>query len=352
MATMTNATNTTDTAKTTGKTDVPVRTRPLGRRVLRVFVRGLGLIVALILALVLAGASYEAISAMGDAKAYPPPGRLVDVGGYRLHIQCTGTGSPTVVLDSGLGDSSLHWSLVQAEIGQATQVCAYDRAGLGWSDPGPQPRTPSRIAGDLHTLLTNAGIAGPYVMVGHSVGGKNVRMFAIKYPDQVAGMVLVDATGESAASLPASATSQSLPQVTGSEWSLYGVLRRVGLVRLIGASQSGTPAMSEQTRMEIALFATGQRGLDATAAEYMGMAADNPELQAAPSLGDKPLIVLAADETMKTNPRWPEYQHRQAAMSTNGRLIVVEGSGHYIQMDHPDVVINAIQDVVEQVRDH
>lgn len=136
--------------------------------------------------------------------------------------------------------------------------------------------------GELHTLLTNSGLLGPYVLVGHSVGGKNVRMFAIKYPDQVAGMVLVYATGESADSLPASATS--LPQVTGSEWSLYGVLRRVGLVRLIGASQSGTPAMSEQTRMELALFATGQRGLDATAAEYIG---------------------LAADETIKTNHRWP-----------------------------------------------
>lgn len=350
MARIANTTDATDTTKETNKIDVPVRTRPLGRRVLRGLARGTALTLALLIGLVAVGATYEAIAAGGDAKAYPPPGRLVDVGGYRLHIQCVGTGSPTVVLDAGLGDSSLHWSLVQAEIGQTAQVCAYDRAGLGWSDSGPQPRTPGRIASDLRTLLTNAGIPGPYVLVGHSAGGKNVRMFAIKDPDQVAGMVLVDATGEAANSLPASATAQTLPQVTGSEWSLYGVLRRVGLVRLIGASQAGTPAMSERTRMEIALFATGQRGLDATAAEYIGLAADNAQLQAAPSLGDRPLIVLAADETMRTNPLWPEYQDRQAAMSTHGRLIVVEGSGHYIQMDHPDVVIDAVRQVVLQAR--
>ena len=118
------------------------------------------------------------------------------MGGYSLHIQCVGTGSPTVVLDAGLGGTSLDWNLVQTEIGPTTQVCAYDRAGMGWSDTGPAPRTPGQIARELHTLLTNAGIPGPYVLVGHSAGGKNVRMFALQYPDEVAGMVLVDARSE------------------------------------------------------------------------------------------------------------------------------------------------------------
>jgi pimeloyl-ACP methyl ester carboxylesterase len=245
---------------------------------------------------------------------------------------------------------SLDWSLVQKEMGQTTQVCAYDRAGMGWSDPGPQPRTPSRIAGDLHTLLANAGIAGPYVLVGHSVGGKNVRMFALQYPDQVAGMVLVDARSEYADAPGAPGTAQSIEQVTGSEWSLYGAVRRVGLVRLIGASQWGPLTLSEQTRTELALFATGQHGLDATAAESLAMTADNAQLQAAPSLGDRPLIVLAADQSMNTIPRWVEAQQQQAAMSTNGHLIVVEGSGHYIQLDHPSVVIDAVQQVVKQAR--
>jgi pimeloyl-ACP methyl ester carboxylesterase len=339
-----------NTTKTTNTIDMPIRTRHLGRRVLRGLARTIAVILALMVGLAAVGAIYEAIAAGGDAKAYPPPGRLVDVGGYSLHIQCVGTGSPTVVLESGLGGMSLDWSLVQKEMGQTTQVCAYDRAGMGWSDPGPQPRNPDRIATDLHTLLANAGIAGPYVLVGHSVGGKNVRMFALQHPEEVAGMVLVDSRSEVADSPGVSVAAQDLQPVTGSEWSLYGILRRVGLVRLIGASQSGPPTLSEQTRTELALLGTGQRALDATAAESLAMTADNDQLKAAPSLGDRPLIVLAADDSMNTVPRWPEAQHQQAAMSTKGSVIVVEGSGHYIQLDHPEVVIDAVRQVVLQAR--
>src|SRR5688500_18438562 len=189
MAVMTNTSNASNSTKTV---NTRAQSSHRGRRVLRGFGRGITVILALIVGLAAAGASYEAIAAGGDAKAYPPPGRLVDVGGYRLHIQCVGAGSPTVVLDAGLGGSSLDWNLVQPELGRSTRVCAYDRAGMGWSDPSPQPRTPRQIADELHTLLTNAGIAEPYVLVGHSLAGKNVRLFRIAHPDQVAGMVLVD----------------------------------------------------------------------------------------------------------------------------------------------------------------
>src|SRR5690349_15455065 len=149
---------------------IPSATWRIGRRLLRGIVRTLAAVAGLLVVLGLVGASYEAIAATGDARRYPAPGQLVDVGGYRLHIQCVGTGSPTVVLDAGLGGSSLDWSLVQAAIGQTTRVCAYDRAGMGWSESGPAPRTPAQIAGELHTLLGNAGIAGPYVLVAHSLG--------------------------------------------------------------------------------------------------------------------------------------------------------------------------------------
>src|SRR5215212_4988242 len=155
-----------------------------GRRVLHGIGRTLAALVGLLVVLGLIGASYEAIAAAGDARRYPAPGQLVDVGGYRLHIQCVGAGSPTVVLDAGLSGSSLDWSLVQPELGRSTRVCAYDRAGMGWSDPGPQPRTPRQIADELHTLLTNAGIVEPYVLVGHSLAGKNVRLFALAHPDE------------------------------------------------------------------------------------------------------------------------------------------------------------------------
>src|SRR5688500_14536318 len=214
MAVMTNTSNTSNTTK---PIQPPARPGHRGWRALRGFARVVSMGFALIVGLALAGASYEAIAARGDAQAYPPPGRLIDVGGYRLHLQCVGTGSPAVVLDAGLGDMSLAWNLVQTEMGQTTQVCAYDRAGMGWSDPGPQPRTPGHIARELHTLLTNAGIPGPYVMVGHSAAGKNVRMFALQYPEQVAGMVLVDTRSEVADSpvAPGASAAQDLGQVTG-----------------------------------------------------------------------------------------------------------------------------------------
>ena len=340
------------TADLVAAVTVPAQTRTIrrGRRLLRKLARVLRVGIALVLGLALVGASYEAISATGDAQEYPAPGKLVDVGGYRLHIKCVGTGSPTVVLDAGLGGLSLAWDLVQKEMGQTTQVCAYDRAGMGWSDTGPQPRTPGLLARELHALLTNAGIPGPYVLVGHSLGGKNMRMFALQYPEEVAGMVLVDARSEHVDAPTSPTDAQEPHKPSGDQVSLYGVARRLGLVRLIGGGPWGPPAMSDRTRMAIALLTTGQRAINAEAAETREMTADNAELQAAPSLGDRPLIVLAAEESVNVIPRWTEAQHRQAALSMNGRLIVVEGSGHYIQFDQPAVVIDAVQQVVTQVR--
>jgi pimeloyl-ACP methyl ester carboxylesterase len=319
----------------------------IGRRVLRGISRTLAALFGLLVVLGLTGAGYEAIAAAGDARRYPAPGQLVDVGGYRLHIQCVGTGSPTVVLDAGLSGSSLDWGLVQPELGRTTRVCAYDRAGMGWSDPGPQPRTPRQIAGELHTLLTNAGVAGPYVLVGHSLGGKNVRLFAQQHPDEVAGMVLVDARGEYVDANTAPAEKQGFQQALAAQAILYRVTRSVGLVRLIGASLWGGPAMPRAVRTEGMLFQTSQRGIDAQNAEALERAADDAELQAAPSLGDRRLIILAAEQNMTGTPYWAEAQRRQAALSTNGHLIVATGSGHYIHWEQPALVIDAVRQVVE-----
>ena len=152
------------------------------QRALRTAAFGVSGLLGLVAILAVCGATYEAIAGVGDATAYPAPGRLVDVGGYKLHLDCQGTGSPTVVLDAGLGGSSLDWTLVQPELATTTRVCTYDRAGMGWSDAGPMPRSPSHIAEELHVLLTNAGVAGPYVLVGHSLGGKNIRIFGACRP--------------------------------------------------------------------------------------------------------------------------------------------------------------------------
>lgn len=144
--------------------------------------------------IVAAAALFQFSVTQCESYRYPPPGKLVDIGGLRAHISCTGAGSPTVIMDSGLGDTSVIWQLVQPEVSSFTRVCSYDRAGLGWSDAPNEPRTSSNIADELDRLLTRAMVRGPYVLVGSSFGGYNIRVFASRYRKQVAGMVLVDST--------------------------------------------------------------------------------------------------------------------------------------------------------------
>src|ERR671910_494993 len=153
-------------------------------------------LVGALLALAVAGAIYQAIATELAERAYPPPGEMVDVGGYSLHINCVGQGSPTVVLDGGSGEWSAQWVRVQREVSGTIRVCAYDRAGMGWSEMGPEPRDAKQITSELHTLLSKAGIEGPYVLVGHSLGGLSMLTYAARYPEEVAGVTLVDSSTE------------------------------------------------------------------------------------------------------------------------------------------------------------
>src|SRR5438034_3856902 len=160
------------------------------RWTMRIFVvLGAFLIVA-----ALSGATYQWIATRKELAATPPPGRLVDIGGYRLHLWCTGDGAPAVILDTGLGGSSADWGFVQPGVAAFTRVCSYDRAGMGYSDPGPSPRTARRIALELGQLLDRGGVDGPLVLVGASLGGFTVRVFASERPERVVGLVLVDAS--------------------------------------------------------------------------------------------------------------------------------------------------------------
>src|SRR5688500_12000258 len=175
-----------------------------------------GASLATLLGLMLVGYIYEPLAEAADAKTYPPPGQLVDVGGYRLHINCIGTGSPTVVIEAGLGDWSTGWGFVQPEVAKTTRVCTYDRAGWGWSDAGPLPRDAAQFAKELHTLLQEANVPGPYVMVGHSLGGAAVRIFVHDYASEVNGIVLIDSMNPGQATQPhivaqAQADPQSQP---------------------------------------------------------------------------------------------------------------------------------------------
>src|SRR5919109_412897 len=192
----------------------------------------LGRSLVLIIGLLLVGAIYESLAEASDTTTYPPPGQLVNVGGHRLHINCTGSGSPTVVIEAGLGDWSTGWDFVQRGVAKTTQVCTYDRAGWGWSEAGPLPRDAAQFAKELHTLLQNANIPGPYVMVGHSLGGFGVRVFVHEYASDVAGVVLIDSMNPR--QLPQSPTGvQFQSNLQSRIYSLLTVLARFGLVRLL-----------------------------------------------------------------------------------------------------------------------
>jgi len=191
-----------------------------------------------IISLAAIGAVYQAIATQIDLRAYPAPGQMIDVGGLQMHLFCTGAnsaGSPTVILETGLGSTSAAWAFVQPEVAKTTRVCSYDRAGMGWSEPSPSPRDARHIVEELHTLLHNANVPSPYVFVGWSFGGLYVREYAGQYGDEVAGMVLLDS------SHPDQWTSTPQGQTQfASNAKIYAVaptLARLGVMRVMGLLQ-------------------------------------------------------------------------------------------------------------------
>lgn len=311
-----------------------------------------GLIATAVLALGLAasGAAYEIIAARSDAETYPAPGRLVDVGGYRLHINCVGAGSPVVILDAGLGGSSVDWSRVQPELATTTRVCAYDRAGMGWSDRGLRAQSPEQIAEELHTLLMNADVRGPYVLVAHSLSGKYARLFALDYRQETSGLVLVDARSEYVDDRTTPLEYRAFVEAVESQGRQYAVARRFGIARLFGAQLAGTSAIPAETRRLMALLATRQKAIDATEGEAQARAANDPELRTEPAMGALPLIVLVSDQSIANLPHWAEAQRRQAGRSSVGRMVIASGSSHAIHWDRPDLVIASVREVVARAR--
>jgi len=302
---------------------------------------GAGLAALLVLALV--GYIYEPIAEATDAKAYPPPGKLVDVGGYRLHINCTGAGSPTVVIESGWGDMSASWGWVQPEVAKTTRICTYDRAGMGWSEASPQPRTAREYAKELHTLLAKANEPGPYVLVGHSMGGFTVIVYAHDYPAEVSGLVLIDAQD-----LPTSdvATPQPAPKPGGT--SLPSLLARIGLVRLLAEPLGSIENLPEGDKQAYTAFAVAPRGVQTFTDEGKGMSEGGAQARAVTTLGALPLIVLSRGKDMDAESA--ASQERYLQLSTDSQQLFAEQSGHPIHIEQPQAAIAAIMKVVEMVR--
>jgi pimeloyl-ACP methyl ester carboxylesterase len=303
----------------------------------------LGGVLVLVLGLVLVGAVYESASEAADVRAYPPAGQMVDVGGYRLHINCTGAGSPTVVIDAGWGDWSLGWSQVQQGVAATTRVCTYDRAGMGYSDAGPLPRDARQFAGELHTLLDRAAVPGPYVLVGHSLGGLPVRVFAHEYAPEVAGVVLIDSMSPDQARVPAAVTN-SQPDAPSSAPSLPSFLARIGFWRLIG----GVPDLPPEVKDAYAAFASTPRATQAWEDEGRGIPASLDQAAAVKSFGDLPLIVLSRGLDQK--PDWQAMQAELLQLSSNSQQLIADKSGHNIELDQPQAAVDAIVKMVEHLR--
>ena len=304
--------------------------------------------VVALMALAVVGAIYQAVATERAERAYPPPGEMVDVGGYGLHIDCVGRGSPTAVLDAGTGEMSADWALVKREVSDTTQVCAYDRAGMGWSEVGPEPRDAKRISGELHALLEGAGIEGPYVLVGHSFGGLYAQTYAARYPDEVAGVGLIESSSpEQFGHRPVTRDSYEPPKRM---FAVASLLARIGVVRLLYKLMPAPPGLPPQQRAQIDALGPSTRQVSTTALELRAASQTATQARSLRSLGNKPLAVVSAGTQ---EPEWLELQDDLATLSPNSTYRVVEGATHTSVLDDrsdAQATSAAIVEVVAAVR--
>jgi pimeloyl-ACP methyl ester carboxylesterase len=319
----------------------------------------------------LLGAVYQSLGTRKDGKVYPPPGRLVDLGTHRLHVLESGSGSPTIILEAGLMSTVLSWNDLQGELARSHRVISYDRAGLGWSDLGPMPRTADRIVDELHALLKRAAIPPPYVLVGHSFGGLTMTLFAARFPEEIAGMVLVDPVAPAEWN-PPSEHDRKLTRIGATVCRRAALLSRIGVIRFVafllttGAKKPasylvrlisrGTPAdagsvsspwfsalPANEKAMATAFWVQPKFALTiASQLENLPVSAARiPELD---SFCHSPVVILSA----RTAPEHRRKEH--AAMAGRvplGEHVLAGRSNHWIMQEEPDLVIRAIEKVVK-----
>lgn len=320
--------------------------------------------------LVVAGSVYESTARAQELAQVSAPGRLVDVGGHKLHIVCAGektAGQPTVLLEAGAGGWSIHWFDLQNQLAQFTRVCAYDRAGFGWSEAGPLPRDGNRIVNELDALLRNAGESGPFVLVGASRGGQYIRLYREAHPELVVGMVLVDAEPEEFRTQSAygkNVATQNLPV-----FSALGTLSRIGVLRLLGGDPASAPEIpcvptlvKRLPAQEHAAYLAveGQpKCFDAFLNEEAATEERQRQVRQTRALGDLPLVVLtrginvaaaagaSPEQAAESERVWQVLQRELAELSTRGVLVQATTSGHDIASDQPALVLEAVRSMLE-----
>jgi pimeloyl-ACP methyl ester carboxylesterase len=314
--------------------------------------RFLSIALAGVTATALIAVLYQTISTAHDQRTYPPPGHLIDVGGYRLHLYCTGNGSPTVVLLGASFDTVSDWSWVQPKVAQVTRVCAFDRAGIGWSDLGPGPHDPQTNSRELHAALEKAGIGGPFVLVGHSFGGLYSRHYAAMYPHDVVGSILIEATSPDF--LRRTGKPEVMPNADSRMINMGPVAARLGILRLFQFTpvDNGLPG---KQRMELRAYYSTDRFADCARSIFRDFPTILAEVRATGSLGATPLIVVVGSRSENSSGTLFELQKELAALSSDSAILIVEGADHesLVRSQHySQGTIEAIIDVVDTARKH
>lgn len=310
----------------------------------------------------IAGILYQNIATKLDEKKYPPLGQMIDVGGFQLHLYCTGKkNGPTVILESGLGSHSLDWALVQSSVSEFARVCSYDRAGYGWSEESPNERTSINMVEELHTLLKKSGEPGPYILVGHSLGGVNARLYASHYPTEVAGVILVDAAHED--------QFDKMPKPALPNETVMLLMSRIGLIRLVSHTSQyqdsvqrifgKLPPNIQETRNAQVLATknvkTALRELSTLEKSLSQLKEDGGKLK------NIPLVIITAIQAMPMEgtgltqeeinnfqPTMSKLQKDLLKNSTRSRQVFADQSDHNVPLHQPDVIITAIRSVIDQ----
>ncbi len=310
-------------------------------------------LIAIICFLLLIGFSYQYFSTKFDDWQHFPQGQFIEVNGRKIHFLCTGKNGPSVILDAGLGADLNWWHLVQKEASKFARICSFDRPGYGWSDSGKLPRTSKQIVSELHTLLhATETLQSPYILVGHSFGGVNMRLYANAYPDEVMSLILIDACHED--------------QIFEDNSSGHGILttfknylftstfsHHVGLSRLFMTKNLRpyfSSLMPQELRDVIVTKASSVKALKARDNEMLFLKESLAQLKKSKNaLSNKPLIIITAEETNK-DPSWQAYQKELVALSNLGKQIIAKKSSHMVNVDKPEIIVRAIKQIIESCK--
>ncbi len=317
-------------------------------------------VVMLIVAALGSGATFNVVATQYFFAHHSVPGNFYDVDGYKMHLLCTGEGSPTLILDAGLGNDSLIWANVQPELSKITRVCSYDRAGFGWSQPRPDPRDADRIAHELHRLLNEAGVTGSVVLMGHSISGLYIRAYAASYPRGVSGLVFVDSSTPLQEDRFPAEVAQAFKNES-MEFKKLEWLYILGIPRVMGQC---TPeeGFSENVRKMIAEDQCRPSLFAAIAQEDKSFRQSGNETIHTGPFGDLPILIFSEDPehsppsdippqaAQSVSKVWNEMQEELKNLSTRSRRIIAKGSGHYVQIDRAGLIIEEVTIFVKQIR--